>query len=109
MISNMRLILLAPPLLLASCDHISQRIWNCSAVALEVTKVLATGERVEDSIPPRSYIASMEGGVQIHALEAMVDGKRTKIWSEDQGRPSIKSDVVSVCRERTEGLVGEQF
>jgi hypothetical protein len=106
---TMRLLLLAPAALLTSCDHISQRVWNCSSQAQEVTKVLETGERVEDSIPPRSYIASMEGGVQIRALEVSVNGKRTQIWSENQARPSIKSEVISVCRGRTEGLVGEQF
>ena len=105
----MKLMLLAPMVLLASCDHISQRVWNCSPEVQEVTKVLATGERVADRIPPRSYIASMEGGAQIHALEVTIDGRRTQIWAEDEARPSTKSDVMSVCGERTEGLVGEQF
>ena len=105
----MRLILLAPMVLLASCDHVSQRVWNCSSQVQEVTKVLATGERVADQIPPRSYIPSMEGGAQIHALETAIDGRRTQIWTEDEANPSTKSDFVSVCRGRTEGLVGEQF
>jgi hypothetical protein len=96
-------------MLLGSCDHISQRIWNCSSDPQRVTKILTTGERVADTIPPRSYIASMEGGVQIHALEMTIKGKTAKIWSEEQARPSTKSDVESICESQTSGLIGEQF
>jgi len=93
---------------LASCDHISQRIWNCSASAVPVTKLLSTGTRADDIIPPRNYIASMEGGVQIVALERRGTRKREVIWRQEQSS-SVRSATENPCGSAISGLVGQQF
>ena len=105
----MRRYALLPFLLLAACDHISQRVWNCSNSPLRVVKVLSTGERINDVIPPRSYITSMEGGVQIVQLEAIVDGAPKSVWRQEQAVSANGFDANAVCGSREAGLIGQQF
>ncbi|ODT91246.1 MAG: hypothetical protein ABS86_02795 [Sphingobium sp. SCN 64-10] len=96
-------------LMLSSCDGLSQRIWNCSAQPLAVTKVLDNGERVHDTIPSRSYIASMKGGVQILALEAVDDRDKRVIWASKEAKSGFVAEPNDGCRERKTGLIAEKF
>jgi hypothetical protein len=104
----MRIIVILAAFPLASCDQISQRIWNCSASAVPVTKLLSTGTRVDDVIPPYNYIASMKGGVQIAALEKLGTRKREVIWRQKQAR-RVKSATENPCELAISGLIGQQF
>jgi hypothetical protein len=99
-----KLLLLVFVIAVSSCDRMSQRIWNCSSEALPVTKVLDTGERVDDLIPAKSYIGSMKGGVQVVALE---NGGLT-IWRRDDVKSASQPNG-NACRGRTTGVVAEQF
>lgn len=74
-----------------------------------MTKVLSDGKRIEDEIPARSYISSMEGGYQIMALEIAVSGNRQTIWKQDDAFSVTDATLNDGCGSRTSGLVGQQF
>jgi len=100
-----RLLLLSLALAVSGCDRLSQRIWNCSSEQLPVTKVLDTGERIDDVIPPKNYIASMEGGVQVVALQK---GARI-IWQRMNATRGFAAAPNNACQGRSDGLIAEQF
>jgi hypothetical protein len=99
------LLLLPLALAASSCDRLSQRIWNCSSEPLSVTKVLDTGERVNDVIPAKNYIASMKGGVQVVTLQ---EGARA-IWQRGEARHGYAASPDNACQGRNDGIVAEQF
>ena len=90
---------------LTSCDRFSQRIWNCSSGPLPVTKVLDTGEQINDVIPSRNYIGSMKGGVQVVALQ---EGRRI-IWERGEVTKGFAASADNACQYRHEGIVAEQI
>lgn len=102
--------LLIMSLSLAGCDRISQRVWNCSTVELDVLKTNEPDFIVVETIPARSWIASMKGGVQITKI-TIADGRRAKVlWH--QGKPVLTSRSDSaddVCAGQTSGVVIQQF
>ena len=100
-----RLLVLSLLFAVSACDRLSQRIWNCSAEPLPVTRILDTGERMDDIIPARSYIASMKGGVQIVALQR---GGRV-IWKRADATRGFAGARDDACEGRSDGLVAEQF
>jgi hypothetical protein len=100
-----RLLLVSLAFAVSGCDRVSQRIWNCSPEALAVTKVLDTGERINDVIPARNYIGSMKGGIQVVALQS---GSRF-IWQRTNGTKRFATPLDNACEGRTGGLVAEQF
>jgi hypothetical protein len=107
----MRLLIL--PLIcfnLAGCDRISQRVWNCSAKSLDVLKTNAPDFEIVETIPSRSWISSMKGGVQITAI-SVADGTRSKVlWHQGQPVLTVPFDSPEkVCAGRTEGIVVQQF
>ena len=107
--SNMRFLLILSLLGLTACDQLSQRIWNCAAEPLSVTKVGDNGKLVDDTIPARSYIASMNGGVQIVALEVGRGTNRRTIWRREQSKPGLANSADQICGEVKRGVVAEQL
>ena len=105
----MRSLLIFSLLSLTGCDQLSQRIWNCAAEPLSVVKVGDEGKRVKDIIAPRSYIASMNGGVQIVALEVGEGANRRTIWRREQSTTGLANSVEQVCGEAKRGVVAEQL
>jgi hypothetical protein len=105
----MRTILILALLRLTGCDQLSQRIWNCAVDPLKVTKVLDEGSRVNDVIPERSYIASMNGGVQVVALELQNDTNRRAIWRREQSHSGLATSAEQICGAAKRGVVGEQL
>jgi hypothetical protein len=93
---------------LTGCDQLSQRIWNCAVGPLKVTKVLDDGRRISDVIPGRSYLASMNGGIQVVALELGDGGDRRTIWRREQSRSGLATSADQVCGEAMQGIVAEQ-
>jgi len=95
---------------LAGCDRISQRVWNCSAVKLDVLKTNESDFEIVETIPARSWIASMKGGVQITKVTA-ADGRRAKIlWHQGQPVLTSRSDSADdVCAGQTSGVVIQEF
>ncbi|WP_374298117.1 hypothetical protein [Sphingomonas sp.] len=95
---------------LSSCDRLSQRVWNCSADKLDVLKVNEPDFEIVETIPARSWIASMKGGAQITGI-MIADGKRAKVlWHKGQAVLTSRSNSADeVCAERTNGIVVQQF
>lgn len=95
---------------LSSCDRISQRVWNCSTDRLDVLKTNEPDFEILETIPARSWIASMKGGAQITGI-AVADGKRAKaLWHEGQAVLKSRSNSADeVCVGRTNGIVIQQF
>jgi len=108
-IGEMRCLLILPLLTLTACDQLSQRIWNCAVEPLNVTKVGDEGKRVYDTIPARSYIASLNGGVQIVAWETGEGASRRTIWRREQSRPGLATSADQICGEAKRGVVAEQL
>lgn len=94
---------------LTACDQLSQRIWNCAAEPLSVIKVGDEGKRIKDTIPPRSYIASMNGGVQILALEVGEGANRRTIWRREKSKTGFATSADQVCGEAKRGVIAEQL
>lgn len=108
-ISVMRTVAIILLLSLSGCDQLSQRIWNCAVEPLHVTKVLDAGSRVRDVIPARSYIASMNGGAQVTALETGDGAFRRTIWRREQSRPGLANSADQICGAAKQGVVAEQL
>ena len=96
-------------IILMGCDQVSQRIWNCGSDPLEITKVLDNGKRVRDVIPARSYIGSMNGGVQVMSLERGEDASRRTIWRREQSRAGLSNSADELCGTARQGVVAEQL
>jgi len=104
------LALLIMSLPLVGCDRISQRVWNCSTAKLDVLKTNDPDFEVVETIPARSWIASMKGGVQITKI-TIADGSRAKVlWHQGQPVLTNRSDSADdVCAGRNSGVVIQQF
>jgi hypothetical protein len=102
--------LLLLSLSIAGCDRISQRVWNCSTVKLDVLKTNEPDFKIVETIPARSWIASMKGGVQITKI-TVADGRRAKVlWHQGQSVLTSRSDSADdICSGRTIGVVIQQF
>jgi hypothetical protein len=102
--------LLFMSLSIAGCDRISQRVWNCSTVNLDVLKISEPNFEIVETIPARSWIASMKGGVQITKI-TVADGRRAKIlWHHGQSVLTSRSNSADdICAGRTSGVVIQQF
>jgi len=95
---------------LSGCDRISQRVWNCSDEKLDVLKTNEPDFEIVETIPARSWIASMKGGVQITGV-TIAEGKRAKVlWHQGQAVLNSRSDSPDeVCAGRANGIVVQQF
>jgi hypothetical protein len=95
---------------LSGCDRISQQVWNCSGEKLDVLKTSEPNFEIVETIPARSWIASMKGGVQITAI-AVADGGQAKVlWQRGQAALTNRlATADEVCAGRTSGIVMQQF
>jgi hypothetical protein len=104
------LFLLIMSLSLEGCDRISQRVWNCSTVKLDVLKTNEPDFEIVETIPARSWIASMKGGVQIAKITVAHGGGAKVLWHQGQPVVTSRSDSADdVCAGRTSGVVIQQF
>jgi len=85
-------------------------VWNCSSQNVHVLKATGPDMAIVETIPGRSWIASMKGGVQITAI-SIVDGDRTLIlWRQGQTVLTDRVDSAdAVCAGRDSGIVVQQF
>ena len=95
---------------LSGCDRISQRVWNCSGEKLDVLKINEPDFEIVETIPARSWIASMKGGVQITAI-AIANGKQAKVlWQRGEAVLTNRlATADEVCTGRTSGIVMQQL
>ncbi|WP_152522549.1 hypothetical protein [Sphingobium ummariense] len=105
----MRIVLIFVLLSVTGCDQLSQRIWNCAAEPLQVTKVLDDGRQVSDVIPAHGYIASMNGGAQVIALKIGHGANGRNIWRREQSQPGLATSSSQICGRAKWGVVAEQL